>query len=165
MTNKHALFLSLGSNISPEENIPRAIELLQKHSTIEAISSTWETPALGSRGPNFLNLALLIHCQLPHEEFKSQVIRKIEAELGRIRSNDKNAPRTIDIDILIADGIIIDNQIWERAHLAVPLAELDREISDPGSGLQIGSVAENLRANRPIKQHSGLTNKIKQRFR
>lgn len=99
------------------------------------------------------------------EEFKSRVIRRIEAELGRVRGTDKNAPRTIDIDILIVDGSVTDKQIWERAHLAVPLSELNYELSDPGSGLHIGPVAERLRATSLIKQRPDMTAIIQQKLR
>jgi len=162
VTNEHTLYLSLGSNIAPEYNLPSAIRLLRPHSTIEAISSVWETTAIGSQGPNFLNLVVLICCPLPPDKFKIQVIRRIEAQLGRVRSQDKNSPRTIDIDILIADGQILDKQIWERAHLAVPLSELNQEIIEPTSKLQIRSIANNLAVLQPIKPRSDVTALVNQ---
>jgi 2-amino-4-hydroxy-6-hydroxymethyldihydropteridine diphosphokinase len=160
VTNEHTLYLSLGSNISPEENLNRAIKLLQQHSMIEAISSTWESAAIGSQGPNFLNLVASVRSSLPADEFKEQIIRRIEAQLGRVRSQDKNAPRPIDIDILIADGQIIDKQIWERAHLAVPLSELKQDLTDPNSGIQIRSIAKQLSSIQSIKLRPDVTNKF-----
>jgi 7,8-dihydro-6-hydroxymethylpterin-pyrophosphokinase len=58
------------------------------------------------------------------DNFKNQIIRPIEAQLGRIRSQNKNAPRPIDIDVLIWDQKILEPLIWEEAYLAVPVAEL-----------------------------------------
>jgi 2-amino-4-hydroxy-6-hydroxymethyldihydropteridine diphosphokinase len=134
--------------------------LLRQYSTIEEISSVWETSAMGTQGPNFLNLVIMICCHLPPDEFKMQVIRSIENQLGRVRSQDKNSPRTIDIDILIADGQILDKQIWERAHLAIPLSEIIQDISNPDSGLGIGFIANQLSKVQLIKPRDDITKLI-----
>ena len=85
--------LGLGSNINPETNIPRAIELLGQILILESISRAWYTPPVGTSGPNFVNAALLSYTDLPPENFKNEIIRPIESQLGRIRSQNKNAPR------------------------------------------------------------------------
>jgi len=116
--------LGLGSNINPETNIPRAIESLRQFRFIGSISSAWDTPPVRTSGPNFVNAALLTYTDLTLDNFKNQIIRPIEAQLGRIRSQNKNAPRPIDIDVLIWDQKILEPLIWEEAYLAVPVAEL-----------------------------------------
>lgn len=116
--------LGLGSNINPETNIPRAIELLRHFLILGSISRAWDTPPVGTSGPNFVNAALLTYTDLTLENFKNEIIRPIEAQLGRIRSQNKNAPRPIDIDVLIWDQKIFEPLIWEEAYLAVPVAEL-----------------------------------------
>ncbi len=120
----HLACLLLGSNIRPEEHLPLALQRLRALLTVERISSTWQTPAVGSAGPDFFNAAVLVRTGLRPEELKAQVLRPLEAELGRVRGADKNAPRTMDIDVIVWDGQVIDPQLWTRAHVAVPVAEV-----------------------------------------
>ena len=134
--------LGLGSNINPETNIPRAIELLGQILTLESISSAWYTPPVGTSGPNFVNAALLTYTDLPPEIFKNKIIRPIEAQLGRIRSKNKNAPRTIDI--LIWDQQILEPLIWKEAYLAVPIAELLPDLKSRDSEGNLKHIAQRL---------------------
>jgi 2-amino-4-hydroxy-6-hydroxymethyldihydropteridine diphosphokinase len=73
--------LGLGSNINPETNIPKAIELLRQFLLLESISTAWYTQPVGTSGPNFVNAALLTYTVLPPEVFKNEIIRPIEAQL------------------------------------------------------------------------------------
>ena len=150
MTNDHCIYLELGSNINPEHNLPVAIDILRQLVRVEKISSVWETPAIGSAGPNFLNLALQIRSNLSPDVLKQLILRKIEAYLGRKRTADKNAPRTIDIDIVIVDGKVVDDHLWHYAHLAIPLAELIPDlIWSENQGETLKQVSERLSANEP----------------
>ena len=133
----HQVCLLLGSNIQPEHNLPRAIDFLQNQLTILRISSVWETPPVGSAGPNFLNAALLAQTPLNQKKLKLQIITPLEAEMGRVRSADKNAPRPIDLDIILFDGQILDPTLWLFAHRAVPMAEIQPDIlSEAGETLK-----------------------------
>jgi 2-amino-4-hydroxy-6-hydroxymethyldihydropteridine diphosphokinase len=120
----HRVCLLLGSNIQPEKNIPLAVDLLRKQLTILQASSVWESKAVGSDGANILNAALLVLTSLEAEILKKQVLRPLEAQLGRVRTNDKNAPRTIDLDILFFDQQLLDQNLWQYAYRAVPMAEI-----------------------------------------
>ena len=123
-TNNRIYYLVLGSNIEPEKNLKKGVEYLCQFAEIKKSSSVWETEAIGSNGPNFLNAAVQIATHLSPEELKNQILRIIEAQLGRIRAKYKSAPRTIDIDIAIVDHKVIDNQVWTQLHFARPLSEL-----------------------------------------
>jgi 2-amino-4-hydroxy-6-hydroxymethyldihydropteridine diphosphokinase len=125
---EHQACLLLGSNIQPERNLPLAIHQLQDHLTILRISRVWETPSVGSAGPNFLNAALLAHTPLEQKILKLQILTPLEAKLGRVRSADRNAPRPIDLDIILFDGRIMDPTLWQFAHRAVPVAEIQPEL-------------------------------------
>lgn len=140
----HRLVLALGSNIAPEYHLPKAIQLLARYGRIEAISSAWETPAYGSPGPDFLNAAVALSTYLPATEFKKQPIHTIENHLGRVRTSDKFAPRTIDIDIIIEDGAVIDSHLWELAHVAMPVSEIYPDLPEPTTGERLSSVAQRL---------------------
>ncbi len=121
---KHQACLLLGSNIQPEQNLPLAAERLRRRVTILQASSVWETPSVGSGGPNFLNAALLVLTPVEAADLKLQVLRPLEAQMGRVRSADKNAPRTIDLDIIAFDEKVLDPTVWLYAHRAVPVAEI-----------------------------------------
>jgi 2-amino-4-hydroxy-6-hydroxymethyldihydropteridine diphosphokinase len=134
-------YIVLGSNIAPDENMRKAISLLKSCTPVQKISTTWETPPVGTDGPNFYNTAVHLTTHLVCEGLKSQILRPIEIQLGRIRTADKYAPRTIDIDIIIFDGEVLDPRLWSYAYLAVPLAELIPELPHPETGRTLASIA------------------------
>jgi 2-amino-4-hydroxy-6-hydroxymethyldihydropteridine diphosphokinase len=144
-------YLGLGSNIDPENNLPSSIGLLRQYVSINAISAVWETPSIGEAGPNFLNAVVRIGSILRPKELKYQVLRPVEAQLGRVRTIDKFAPRPIDIDILVVNGSVYSEDIWNYAYLAVPLAELLPNLSHPKSGKNLAAVADRLRFSTKIR--------------
>jgi 2-amino-4-hydroxy-6-hydroxymethyldihydropteridine diphosphokinase len=141
---EHCIYISLGSNIQPEVNLPRSVVMLNRFGQVMELSTVWETAPVGTTGPSFLNAAVLLQADYPPALLKSLVLRRIEIEMGRIRTFNKYAPRPIDLDILIADGQTIEPGLWSRAHLAVPLAELLPDLLDPVSGVKLSQVAEEL---------------------
>lgn len=142
--SKHRVILGLGSNINSSENIIRALELLNQRIGVQRVSSTWESLAVGSDGPNFLNAAAWVETPLEMIDLKQHILRQIEADLGRVRTADKNAPRTIDIDILIFDEQLVEPAGWELAFLAIPLAELLPDFKHPQTGEPIQNAANRL---------------------
>ena len=143
--------LILGSNIHPEENIPRALRKLEQIFPVEAVSEVWETPAVGSEGPNFLNVAMVITTSLDARTLKERVLRPLEARLGRVRTADKYAPRTLDIDIVTWNAVILDHDVWRHAHLAVPVAELLPYHQSDETGEYLEQVARRLSRVTPIR--------------
>jgi 2-amino-4-hydroxy-6-hydroxymethyldihydropteridine diphosphokinase len=131
MNELHLAYLSLGSNIQPDANLVRAIKLLQKHGRVEKISNAWESRAVGAEGPNYLNACVLFVTHLEQAELKDQVLLPIERELGRRRSENRFAPRPMDIDILVFDGKSCDEKYWEQAFVVIPLAEIDPTLQNP----------------------------------
>ncbi|HQP08823.1 MAG TPA: 2-amino-4-hydroxy-6-hydroxymethyldihydropteridine diphosphokinase [Anaerolineaceae bacterium] len=137
-------YLLFGSNINPGENIQKAKESLKARTRIVNLSSTWETHAVGNNGPNFLNCIVLVETGYSLEELKQNVINPIEAELGRVRTHDKYAPRTIDIDCIIFNGEQLDHEICRRIFIAVPLAELNPGFYCSYEGMTVKEAAEAL---------------------
>ncbi len=146
MSESHTAYLNLGSNIEPERHLPGAIRLLREHGQVKAISNAWESHAFGSDGPNFLNACVLFLTPLDVIELKEQVIRPIEAALGRVRSADKYAPRTIDIDIILFDDEPLGGEFWSKAFVVVPLAELLPNFEHPTRHEKLFRVSEQLRS-------------------
>ena len=137
MVSEHQACLLLGSNIQPDRNLPLAIACLRNCLIILRISSVWETPPVGSAGPSFLNAALLATTPLKQKELKFQILTPLEAQMGRLRSADKNAARPIDLDIILFDRLILDPTLWHFAHRAVPVAEIQPDIhSEDGETLK-----------------------------
>ena len=124
----HQVCLLLGSNIQPERNLPIAIDQLQNYLTILRISSTWETPALGPGGPSFLNAALLAKTPLEQMALKVHVLIPLEEKMGRVRSADKCAHYPINLDIVLFDGLCLDQTLRRFPHRAVPMADIQPEI-------------------------------------
>ncbi len=140
----HHVFLSLGSNIDPEKNLKRVISLLFDNNQLIAVSSVWETPPVGTSGPNFLNAAAKILTPLNPESLKYDILRPIEAQLGRVRSSDKYAPRTIDLDIIIFDDKLLEPRLWSTAFLAVPMSELLPDFQNRTTGEKLKEIAQRL---------------------
>ena len=145
MSELHRAFLSLGSNIEPESNLVTAIERLQEYGRIEKISDAWESRSVGAPGPNFLNACVLLITSMEQHELKTQALRPIEAHLGRRRSEDKFAPRTMDIDIVIFDGKPCADKYWEQAFVVVPLAEIHPTYRNPLTRETLTETATRLR--------------------
>ena len=148
--DSHRVYLGLGSNISPEINLIKAIFLLKTRLQVAAVSTAWESPPFGSQGPNFINAVALIQTELTRAELKRRILRPIEDQLGRVRTADQNAPRTIDLDILIYDEYVVDSKIFDHPYLALPLAEIIPEYKQPGSDKTLVDIAQTLSINSQI---------------
>ncbi len=145
MNDLHQVYLSLGSNIQPEYHLVRGIERLQNAGKLEKISSAWESESVGAEGPNYLNACVLLLISMEQEELKQQVLLPLEAELGRQRSADRFAPRTMDIDIVLFDNRSCGPKFWEQAFVVIPLAEIYPEFWHPLIGERIAETAVRLR--------------------
>jgi 2-amino-4-hydroxy-6-hydroxymethyldihydropteridine diphosphokinase len=121
-------YLILGSNINPQVNIP------------------WKTRAVGAQADDFLNTAVEIETSLDMHMLKEKCLCHIEEIMGRIRQRDKNAPRTIDIDIVVFNYKILDLEIFSREHLALPLSQVNPDLVDPQTGKSLKSISESLRS-------------------
>ncbi|MCK5343149.1 MAG: 2-amino-4-hydroxy-6-hydroxymethyldihydropteridine diphosphokinase, partial [Candidatus Heimdallarchaeota archaeon] len=140
--NKNILYLLLGSNIDPENNLKHAYRLLEKElGEVFETSSVWSSRSIGFNGPDFLNAAVKVNTTLSILDFKHEIIDKLENKLKRLRSENKNSPRTIDIDILIFNSIILDQEIWKFAHIAAPLAELLPTLINPQNQKQLKEIS------------------------
>ncbi len=146
-------FVAVGSNIEPEENVKRAIQLLALKTRIIGISTVYLTEPEGRpEQPPFYNLVVEVQTEMPPEDLKYRVLRVIEKELGRIRTEDKYASRTIDLDLILYDDLALqgedltlpDPEILRRPFLAFPLSELSPDLILPGTALAIKQVLAGL---------------------
>jgi 2-amino-4-hydroxy-6-hydroxymethyldihydropteridine diphosphokinase len=160
-------FIGIGSNLDPQKNILKSIEHLKKYFSINSASIFYETQAIGnSQDPHFINGVIEIETTVSPLNLKNSILRPIELLLGRIRTNDKNAPRTIDLDILVYgdqvikldDMTIPDPQIRERDFLAFSLAELAPSFILPGWKRNLSDYVGTLKHKemKPLKDFSEL---------
>jgi 2-amino-4-hydroxy-6-hydroxymethyldihydropteridine diphosphokinase len=152
----HRVCIVIGSNIDAEANTRHAVEALGVVGKIKAVSSTWETPSEGSPGPDFLDTAVLLETSYDLETLKWQHLRRIEADLGRIRTVNKNAPRTVDLDIIIYDDQLIASDLFDRVYLAMPVSELLPDLSQPLTGTLLSQIAPALIKRTPARKRSVL---------
>jgi 2-amino-4-hydroxy-6-hydroxymethyldihydropteridine diphosphokinase len=137
---KTSFFLLLGSNQGNRvQQLSDATEKInQSIGPIEIKSSIYQTSAWGKTDqPDFLNQALIVKSSLNPQEVL-QIIHSIESEMGRQRTT-KWSERTIDIDILYADDLVLDlpelkiphPEIQNRKFALVPLAEIAPDFVHP----------------------------------
>jgi len=141
MSEAHRAFLNLGSNIEAQVYLPRTVELLRKAGRVEAVSTAWESLAVGTVGANFLNACVLFLTPYNADELKEKNLRPIEDTLRRTRGLDKFAPRNIDIDLVLFDETPYKPDNWEHAFVVVPLAEIIPEFIHPTRGESLMQVA------------------------
>ncbi|HTU43743.1 MAG TPA: 2-amino-4-hydroxy-6-hydroxymethyldihydropteridine diphosphokinase [Bryobacteraceae bacterium] len=137
------VYLSLGSNLgNRDENLRQACEALEAEQVhVLKRSSIYETEpqhAVGERW--FLNMALECETRCFPMQLLT-VLQKIERKLGRVRGTDsvRNAPRTIDIDILLFGNAVMETsqlvvphpRMLERRFVLEPLAEIAPELRHP----------------------------------
>ena len=132
-------YLGLGSNLGErQKTLDRAVHLLETTEGIAvlALSSTRETEPVGmTEQPMFLNAVVKIACELTPEDLLTRC-QQIEDQLGRVRTV-RWGPRTIDIDILLIEGVTVETErltvphprMYEREFVLVPLAEIAPELT------------------------------------
>jgi 2-amino-4-hydroxy-6-hydroxymethyldihydropteridine diphosphokinase len=161
------VLIALGSNIEPEENLRRAIALLNRGCAVEAVSPVYAGEAVGRpEAPMFLNAAVRIRTDLTPLDLKFEVLRPVEEKLGRRRSADRYAPRTIDLDIAFFGTLVIDDpvhgllipdpEISVHAHLALPLADLEPDFRHPLSGEKLAELAAAFADSDAIRRYDDL---------
>ena len=148
LTNQ--VFISLGSNIEREVNLPASVRLLAQRCHLLAASTVYETLPVGmEEQANFFNAAVLVETPLGPSEFKREVLLPIERELGRVRTENKNMPRTIDLDLALFNDEILeydghhipDPDLLRFAHVTVPIADIAPGLSHPETGERLQDIA------------------------
>ncbi|MCI5167554.1 MAG: 2-amino-4-hydroxy-6-hydroxymethyldihydropteridine diphosphokinase [Candidatus Electrothrix sp. GM3_4] len=129
MKRNNIAIIGLGSNINPEQNIAFAKkEIGEICNILKESEFVYTKPLLYSEQADFLNGALLTSTGLDFYTLRKE-LKNIEIRLGRIKSKNKNGPRTIDLDVLIYNDIVTDDDIYQRDFLKDSIAELVPDFS------------------------------------
>ena len=109
--------IGVGSNIEPDINVPLALKQIAHRHVIVAESPLVETSPVGYRHqPDFTNGALLVETRMGRERLNAD-LKDIEVMLGRERGENRYGPRTIDLDIVVWNGEVVDGDLYSRDYL------------------------------------------------
>jgi 2-amino-4-hydroxy-6-hydroxymethyldihydropteridine diphosphokinase len=138
-------YVGLGANLGDRAaTLERAIDLLDARTGIDvvAVSAFRETDPVGYLDqPQFLNAAVALETSLAPPQLLATLL-DVERKLGRVREGPRYGPRTVDLDLLLMDDLVLDEpdlelphpRLHERVFALEPLAELDPELVVPGRG-------------------------------
>lgn len=143
-------YIGIGSNLGDAQgNVQRAILRLNKlpDTHLSGQSSLFRTAPVNAGGDDYINAVACIDTRLPAAQLL-QELQAIEKDFGRERPYP-NAPRTLDLDILLygqqkifSDSLVVPHpRLTERAFALIPLLQLDPFITIPGKGAAHGFVS------------------------
>ena len=140
-------YLSLGSNIAPARNLSRAISALRERFGAVHVSPVYRTGAIGFDGADFLNAAAVLESDLDAHALNAW-LHALEDAHGRDRSGPRFNDRTLDIDIVFYDDLVLEGagnlQIprdeLRHAFVLKPLADIAPAFRDPLSGKTLAAL-------------------------
>lgn len=118
------VIIGIGSNINAEINISKMLEILKTKVEVIKVSKFLKTKPIGIiNQPDFTNGAVKVKSDLDQKNLVG-LLKGIEDEMGRDRSNPKFGPRCIDLDIAVWNGRIVDEDYYTRDFLRKSVDEL-----------------------------------------
>lgn len=146
----HQVYLGIGSNIQPAQNVGAGVVALQRFFGRVTLSSVYRSAALGFDGAPFLNLVAGIETDMPLREL-ADGLRALEYSFGRQVGSTKFSSRHLDIDILTFDnycgryeGIELPRpEVVENAYVLCPFAELAPELVLPNQSATLRELWQN----------------------
>ena len=159
-----SVYLGLGSNIAPEENLKLGIrELKARYGALRA-SNAYRSRAVGFDGPDFLNMVVCIDSDESPVSI-NDFIELVHDKAGRKRGSDRFASRPLDIDLLLYDDQVIDDgqlkiprpDVLEYGFVLGPLAEIAPDLKHPETGKTIATHwAEFDKSRQPLTRVDGI---------
>ncbi len=125
------IYISIGSNVEREQHIRAALAELHVQFTNLHCSSVYESEPVGFQGANFYNAVVACDTEKSvHDVARS--LAQIEARNGRVRAGERFADRTLDLDLLLYDALVVQErdiklpraEILVNAFVLLPLAEI-----------------------------------------
>ncbi len=131
-------YLSLGSNVEPETHLRNAVAALRERFGDVVVSPVYRTPAVGFKGPDFLNAIVVIDCDI-HPFALNEWAHALEMVQGRDRRDASYSNRTLDVDIIYFGDLVLEGpgefQLprpeLHHAFVLKPLADVAPEFVDP----------------------------------
>ena len=150
MEETQTVFLALGANLGDRRaNLAQAVRSIRAAATLVQAASLYETKPVGYLDqPDFLNSACQVSTSLPPLGLL-HFLKQIEQQIGR-QSSFRNAPRPIDIDILLYGSLVLESdqlviphpRMSDRAFVLAPLAEIAPQLVHPVLHLTIAELLQ-----------------------
>lgn len=142
-------YISIGSNIDKDKNILASLQALENLFGRLTISSIYESDPVGFTGDTFYNLVVGFNSDLGVKEV-AKLLRQIELDNGRTRDSQKFSARTLDLDLILYDDLILNegrlqiprDEIERYAFVLEPLAEIAPTLKHPISHLSYAELWE-----------------------
>lgn len=140
-------YVAVGSNIDPETNIRSALRQLRAAYGRLAISTVYQSPAQGFVADDFYNLVIGFETTESPHALRDRLAR-IEQAHGRVRYDRGLHARTLDLDLLAYDDLVLRTEeltlprpeIARYAFVLRPLAEIASEQKHPETGITYGEM-------------------------
>lgn len=138
-------YIGIGSNLDdPLEHVTRAVSDLAniEHTRLIKNSRCYQSVPMGPKNqPDFINLVASLETQLPASKLLTS-LQEIENAHGRVRTQQRWGPRTLDLDLLLFGSAWMHTEalrlphpgITDRAFVLYPLQEIAPELVIPGRG-------------------------------
>ncbi len=134
-------YLGVGSNLNAEDNVRLAFRELHERFSVEQVSTVYQSKALGFEGTDFLNAVVCVATELSPHDLCAQ-LELIHELAGRRHRPDKFVARTLDIDLLLYDRLVVDeppvrlprNDVLQFSFVLRPLAEVAPDYRHPVTG-------------------------------
>lgn len=141
------VYVSVGTNIDRERNVASGLAALAREYDGLQQSRLFETQAVGFSGDLFYNLVVAFETgQSPQQV--SAVLTRIEDAHGRDRRGGKFSNRSLDLDLLLYDDLVVDEpglvlprpEILDYAFVLRPLAEIAGDRKHPVTGVSFAAM-------------------------
>jgi 2-amino-4-hydroxy-6-hydroxymethyldihydropteridine diphosphokinase len=135
------IYLGLGSNVDPIENLRFGIAELQRRFGELVISPTYSSAAVGFDGDDFLNLVVAAESHMDPGAIRDE-LEDIHRLAGRQRGEERFSSRTLDIDLLLAGDLVTAGppvrlprtDVLEYAYVLKPLTDIAPDSLHPETG-------------------------------
>ncbi len=135
------VYLGLGSNVDPEKNLRLGIGELGARFGMLELSNVYRSAAVGFDGDDFLNLVAGLESDASPAQLHAMLM-EIHSLAGRTRAESRYSPRTLDIDLLLYDDLVLDeppiriprSDILKYSFVLGPLAEIAPQLRHPETG-------------------------------
>ena len=135
------VYLGLGSNIDPGKNLRLGISELGARFGVLELSNVYRSAAVGFDGDDFLNLVAGLESDASPAQLHAMLM-EIHSLVGRTRAESRYSPRTLDIDLLLYDDLVLDeppiriprSDILKYSFVLGPLAEIAPQLRHPETG-------------------------------
>ena len=153
----HRIFVGIGSNIDREKNIKSCVSILKDVYGDMMISPVYETESMGFDGPNFYNLVSCFETNQSVYELKN-TLNEIENDHGSHFNETKFSSRTLDIDILYYDDLVLSDdkiqiprkEICEYDFVLKPLVDLVPDFIHPTHKISHKDMMNNIKIKKQI---------------